>query len=77
MMRNVSELRAQTRNAQPGDRVETCFSGPVTVHTITKRYEGVQSQSRIMFEVTPPVPKSNGGPIDADWFSLTLRTRAP
>jgi len=56
------------RAAVPGDLVTTDFSGRVTTHRITRRHTGVVSQSRIMFDVDPPVPRSSGGPIDADWF---------
>lgn len=54
-----------------GDKVKTDFSGKITYHTIvnrcTDRTHGL-SQSGILFKLSPLVPKSGGGWIDADWF---------
>jgi hypothetical protein len=47
--------------------VKTDFSGKWTTHKITEREE-CQSQSGVGFRVTPTVPKSAGGLMDADWF---------
>ncbi len=63
-------MSAESRKAQVGDRVSTDFSGKFTDHRIVERVEGFPSQSRVMFKVTPNVPKSTGAPIDADWFEV-------
>lgn len=58
----------RARNAKAGDWVRTNYSGRLTEHRIMARMEGARSQSGIMFKLHPPVPKSSGGWIDADWF---------
>lgn len=54
-----------------GAMVTTDFSGRVTTHRIidksADRSHG-HSQSGILFQLDPPVPKSGGAWIDADWF---------
>jgi hypothetical protein len=62
------------RACQPGDRVTTDYSGRVTTHTILARCDDRSrghSQSGILFQLSPPVPKSGGAGawIDADWFA--------
>lgn len=56
-----------SRKLQVGAKVTTDFSGKITEHEITEVIR-MQSQSGIGFHVRPLVPKSSGGPIDADWF---------
>jgi hypothetical protein len=56
-----------SRLLQVNDDVTTDFSGRVTHHRIIARSTGV-SQSGILFEVYPKVPKSGGPWICADWF---------
>ena len=63
-------MSAASRIRGIGDRVVTDFSGRLTPHTITERRDHAASQSSIMFRVTPPVPKSSGGWLDADWFEV-------
>jgi hypothetical protein len=60
-------MSVASRLLQPGAMVTTDFSGRITTHKILLRYKGV-CQSGILFEVHPPVPKSNNEGIDADWF---------
>jgi hypothetical protein len=59
-----------SRQSQVGDQVSTDFSGKITEHRITERFEASPrtSQSGVMFKVSPAVPRSSGDPIDADWF---------
>lgn len=57
-----------SRLLEPGAMVTTDFSGRITTHKILLRYTG-RCQSGIMFEVHPPVPKSNNRGICADWFT--------
>jgi hypothetical protein len=57
-----------SRMLQVGAKVTTDFSGRLTEHEIIERAENVNSTSRIGFHVRPPVPKSTGGWLDADWF---------
>jgi hypothetical protein len=59
-------------NAKVGDKVRTDFSGKFTEHTIVSRLRDTASQSGVVFQVTPAVPKSGGKDvlIDADWFEL-------
>lgn len=51
--------------------VTTDYSGKITEHKIVARMHDCPSQSRIMFQVTPAVPKSGGKDsfIDSDWFT--------
>lgn len=60
-------MSAASRLLQPGAMVVTDFSGRRTTHKILLRYRGV-CQSGVLFEVHPPVPKSNNEGICADWF---------
>lgn len=53
-----------------GMAVETPYTGKMTQHIITARSTEMQSQSGVMFQVQPPVPKSTGEWMDADWFFL-------
>lgn len=64
----VSEDEA--RSLQVGERVGTTFSGRVTLHTVSARREGAVSQTTVLLQVSPPVPKSSGAEawIDAAWF---------
>jgi hypothetical protein len=61
------------RYAKIGMKVRTDFSGKHSTHIITdidrERKHG-HSQSGVMFLVNPPVPKSGGEWVDADWFDL-------
>lgn len=59
-----------SRQAQVGDKVSTDFSGKITEHRITERWEAHGCQSGILFLVEPVVPKSSGCWIDADWFEV-------
>jgi hypothetical protein len=64
------------RAAQVGDTVTTDYTGRVTRHKIVARCDDRShghSQSGIMFQVDPPVPKSGGARawLDADWFHPT------
>ena len=43
---------------QVGDAVETDYSGSATRHIIKARFKVRNSQSGVMYEVTPRVPKS-------------------
>jgi hypothetical protein len=67
------------RAARVGDVVTTNFNGRTTVHRIKARCDdGAHgaSQSGIVFQLAPPVPKS-GGPdawLDADWFEPAAPT---
>lgn len=63
-----------SRRLEPGALVTTDFSGRLTRHTILLKYKGV-SQSGILFEVHPPVPKSGNGGICADWFEPVVEAQ--
>jgi hypothetical protein len=52
-----------------GTEVTTTYSGKTTKHLITEKIKSKGSQSGVLFNVSPMVPKSYG-PLDADWFSL-------
>lgn len=56
--------------AKVGMKVRTNFSGKLTVHQITDILTDTYNQSGVGFLVYPPVPKSGGEWIDADWFEL-------
>lgn len=58
------------RYATVGMKVRTDFSGKWTDHVISAVVKGRQCQSGVMLAVHPPVPKSNGELVDADWFML-------
>lgn len=60
-------MSVASRLLEPGAMVTTDFSGRLTSHKILLKYRGV-SQSGVLFEVHPPVPKSNNQGICADWF---------
>jgi hypothetical protein len=60
-----------SRYLKIGASIRTDFSGKWTAHTIAdieNKGNLGHSQSGIMFLVDPPVPKSGGGWVDADWF---------
>lgn len=58
-----------SRKLQVGAEVVTDFTcRGLTRHTITKRLAPATSQSRVLFEVSPIIPGTTGGWIDADWF---------
>lgn len=68
------------RQSQVGDEVRTGFSGRVTKHRIVERSDDRShghSQSGILFQVHPPVPKSGGARawLDADWFTPVERPK--
>jgi hypothetical protein len=67
------------RAAAVGDLVTTDFSGQVTTHRVTDRTTGTRSQSGIMLQVDPPVPKSSGryAWIVADWFTPAAPVAQP
>jgi hypothetical protein len=69
-------MSAASRLLEPGAMVTTDFSGRITTHKILLRYAG-RCQSGILFEVHPPVPKSNNQGICADWFELAESGQAP
>ncbi len=51
-----------------GDVVETDFSGRMTQHIIAARFKVRNSQTGVVYEVVPRVPKS-GSRIDHGWFN--------
>lgn len=55
-----------------GDVVATDYSGKVTKHIVVARFKVRNSQTGVMYEVVPEVPKSREGPrrprIDHAWF---------
>lgn len=51
------------------DEVMTDFSGQWTRHIVTEIKHGQVSQTGTLVKVTPLVPKSDGGWIDAGWFN--------
>lgn len=57
------------RYAPVGTEVWTDFSGKRTNHVVVEKTRA-QCQSGVACKVEPPVPKSNGDWIDADWFEL-------
>lgn len=67
------------------DIVETDFSGKLTRHIVTSRFKVRNSQTGVVYEVSPPVPKSGEGGrvarIDHAWFKrvgrLVLTDEAP
>lgn len=69
-------MSLHSRTLQVGAKVKTDFafgyvcSGPriFSTHTIIARRDGLGSQSRVQFKVSPQVAKSSGGWMDADWF---------
>lgn len=61
-------MSCASRGLQVGAKVYTDFSGRFTNHVITAVVKPWRSQSGVGFEVNPLVPRSTGGPIDADWF---------
>lgn len=63
-------MSKDSRELQVGARVVTDYSKRFTAHTITERLAPATSQSGVLFKVTPIVPGSTGGWIDADWFEL-------
>jgi hypothetical protein len=58
-----------------GDRVQTNFSGWITDHVVVALRGGTISQSGVMVQVHPPVPKSGGASawIDVGWFKAKGR----
>lgn len=62
---------------QRGDACSTRYAdGRLTHHTVTERLEGQHSQTGVMYRVTPYVPKSSGGPLDAAWFATPVEPQA-
>lgn len=67
------------------DIVETNYSGKLTRHIITSRYKVRNSQTGVVYEVAPPVPRSGDGDrvarIDHAWFKrvgrLVLKDEVP
>lgn len=59
------------------DIVETDFSGKLTRHIVTSRFKVRNSQTGVVYEVAPPVPKSVEGDrvarIDHAWFKRVGR----
>lgn len=61
------------------DVVETDYSGKVTKHIIAARFKVRNSQTGVVYEVVPTVPKSKEGDrtprIDHAWFRRIGRLR--
>lgn len=59
------------------DIVETDYSGKMTRHIIRARFKVRNSQTGVVYEVSPPVPKSGYGGrvarIDHAWFKRVGR----
>lgn len=67
-------MSAASRKLQVGANVITDFSGKITAHRITEVLTPSFGSSGISFMVTPMVPRSSGGWIDADWFEPAPQT---
>lgn len=61
-------MSTASRKLDVGAKVFTDFSRNITHHTIIDRSTTERTGSGISFRVTPNVPGSTGGWIDADWF---------
>lgn len=66
----VTDLACLSRPLEPGMFVTTDFSGRVTRHQIVSTKRG-QSQTGVLVQVKPEVPKSGGieAWIDSAWFT--------
>lgn len=64
--------KEKARMLQTGDVVYTNFSGGVTRHKIVERQDVVTSWSGVSVRVSPSVPRSGGGWMDAGWFRKIL-----
>lgn len=64
--------REKARAIAVDDVVYTDFAvkGQVTRHTVVERMEKATSGSGILLRVTPSVPKSGSGWLDAGWFRV-------